>query len=295
LSNLSFMYRTIFTFLFLCLLVTSVCAQTADSRLSIQKGQEILIRMEFTNNRIQTAGAQVINFRLNGFAVHKYTVTDVTANSIKLHHEIQQTGFSFDGMGQKKNFDSGNEEDQKGPFAPYFKEILSRKFDITIDTSGRTIVATPEKTELSKPDDKLVTITDMLKPIIDLVYPPTRGSASFFHVLPAGTKSVGSTWTETTDTESEKSTTGYTISSMTDSTITVDFKTTATCNSKTEMMGRLTKTIVNNASTGNIIVDRNTGLLKEKTVTTDTNGTTEAMGGTVPISGKLNVSVVVKR
>lgn len=289
------MHRTSFTILFLHVLVMSVCSQTAGTGLNIQKGQEILIRMEFTNNRIQTAGAQVINFRLNGFAVHKYTVTDIGNNNIKLHHEIQQTGFSFDGMGQKKSFDSGNEEDQKGPFAPYFKEILSRNFDITIDSSGRTIVATPEKTELSKPDDKLVTITDMLKPIIDLVYPPAKGSASFFHVLPGGSKSVGSTWTETTDTESEKSTTGYTVSSITDSTITVDFKTTATCNSKTEMMGRLTRTIVNNASTGNIIVDRKTGLLKEKTATTDSNGTTEAMGGTVPISGKLNVTVRVNR
>jgi hypothetical protein len=140
-----------------------------------------------------------------------------------------------------------------------------------------------------------VTITDMLKPVIEIVFPPAKGSSSFFHVLPAGAKSVGNTWNETTDTDAEKSTTGYKITSITDSTITVEFKTTGSCNSKTEMMGRLTKTNVNNTSTGNIIVDRRTGLLKEKTVSTDSNGTTEAMGGTVPISGKLNVSVFVNR
>jgi hypothetical protein len=285
------MYRTICAFCFLFFLSDTVPAQRTGG-LNLEKGQIILMRVEMTNNSFQTVGAQVINFRVIGSAVHQYTVTNSSANGFTLHHEVKQMVFSFDGMGQKKNFDSNLEDDLKGPFGPYFHDLLSRRFDVNIDSSGKVISYKPDKTSLPKPDEKMVTIIDMLKPLMQLSY-PSKSGIGLFSPLPTTPVSPGISWIESIDSEYEKSTTTYTLSAITDSTILVDLKTTETCNSTSEKMGRPTKTNQNNASVGKIIIDRKTGILQQRLVTTDSKGNTEAMGGTVPVAGKTEVSIKV--
>jgi len=56
-------------------------------------------------------------------------------------------------------------------------------------------------------------------------------------------------------------------------------------------MDALTK--MNSSYTGKMIIDKTTGILKEKTITTTSNGTTEAMGGTMPVTSKTTVVIRV--
>jgi hypothetical protein len=46
--------------------------------------------------------------------------------------------------------------------------------------------------------------------------------------------------------------------------------------------------------TGQVIIDRATGLLKQKTATMNTNATMEAQGMTIPSTGKTTITVTVK-
>ena len=69
--------------------------------------------MEVKNNIAQQAGTQAINFLAAGSAVHQYRVTNLSNNSTTLHHELQKLNFQFEGMGQKRSFDSEKEEDKK--------------------------------------------------------------------------------------------------------------------------------------------------------------------------------------
>ena len=91
------------------------------------------------------------------------------------------------------------------------------------------------------------------------------------------------------ENENESLTTTYTLSSLTDSTWLVNLVATGTNNYVSEMMGRITKTKLNNECTGKIIFDRSSGLVSEKEITTNSKGTTEAMGGTVPVNGKCTI------
>jgi hypothetical protein len=59
-------------------------------------------------------------------------------------------------------------------------------------------------------------------------------------------------------------------------------------------MGMETSTKMNNAYTGKIIIDKATGIMREKTITTASNGSTEAMGGTMPVTSKTTVIITVK-
>src|SRR5690242_9171298 len=131
------MFRTIIFLIFLQFSAVCLSGQQSGGKLSLKKGQEIVVQSGVVNNRFQTAGAQVINFKLTGSAVHKFTVTDISPNHIMLHHELLRMKFDFEGMGQKKSFDSNIEEDMNGPFGPYFKDLMINKYDFELDSFGR--------------------------------------------------------------------------------------------------------------------------------------------------------------
>ncbi len=197
-------------------------------------------------------------------------------------------------MGRQISFDSDNEKDMAGQFGEPIRNILNKKFDVTIDSNGNVLSVRPEKTDTVKADDRLITVLNMLKDITDVVYPPKKGEPVFFKILPAGEIAEGESWTDSLEHENNKFKTTYTLSGITDSTITVDFKGISTTVTKAIMTGRETVTTLNNTSSGTIILDKATGIIKEKTITTESNGNTEAMGGTVPVNAKTSIIIHVK-
>lgn len=268
--------------------------QKISGNLRFEQGQRLLITVEVTNTIAQQAMGQAIDFIANGKATHSYTVTNATSGNSTLHHAIQGLVFRFEGMGQKRSFDSDNAKDMSGPFGKYAREILSKSYDMIIDSTGKTLLSRPEKIEMTKQDERLVIITDMLKDLTSMMYPPAKGSNSFFGILPATAVGIGDTWNESINTANEKSTTVNTLSAITDSTIVIDSKTTSTTITKTEIMGMQVMTNMNNVANGTIIVDKVTGIIREKTSTIESNGTTEAMGSTTPITAKTTIHLLVE-
>ena len=155
-------------------------------------------------------------------------------------------------------------------------------------------MAIPEKVQLSETDSRLTIITTMLKDVLDIVQPPQKDKGSFFKVLPDAETGKGEAWTESSINENGKSDAAYTISDINDSTIVVDFVGSSITVSKAEMMGSETTTTMNNKSTGKIILDRTTAIMREKTITTESNGNTEASFGTMPVTSKTTTTITVK-
>jgi hypothetical protein len=60
------------------------------------------------------------------------------------------------------------------------------------------------------------------------------------------------------------------------------------------MMGMQTTTNINSTYTVRMIIDKLTGIIREKTITTSSNGSTEAMGGTMPVTSKTTIVIRVK-
>jgi hypothetical protein len=134
----------------------------------------------------------------------------------------------------------------------------------------------------------------MLKDITDVAYPPQKGEGSFFRILPPTATAIGESWTDSLHNETGRYKTTYTLAAVTDSTVIVDFKTNATTLSKAVIMGGETTTTMNSNSTGKIILDKATNIVKEKTIIVESNGSTEAMGGTLPVTAKSTITIYVK-
>lgn len=286
--------RIILSFSFLLFINLNIYGQNVSGILKFDQGKTLSIQMEIKTSVAQQAMGNAIDFTADGRAMHSYKVINSTTGNTILHHEANKIAFTFEGMGQKRSFDSDNETDMNGQFGEPVKNILSKKFDMTIDANGKVLTVRPEKIEPVKADERLAIVLNMLKDITDVVYPPQKGEASFFRVLPINETAKGESWTDSIQNETGKFKTIYTLSAITDSTIVVDFKGNATTISKAMMMGRETITTMNITSTGKIILEKTTGIVKEKIINTESNGNTEAMGGTVPVTAKTTITILVK-
>jgi Family of unknown function (DUF6263) len=284
---------TVWLALFL-LLNKFIFGQTVSGKLTFEQGRTFNIQMEIKTSIAQQAGGQAIDFTVDGLVLHSYKVTNATGENTTLQHKANKIGFIFDGMGQKRSFDSENEKDMNGPFGETVKNILSKSFHMIIDRNGKALTIQPEKFEPVKADERLTTVLTMLKDLTGVVYPPKKGEASFFKIFPDKLINRGESWTESGQNENGKFSNEYTLIEITDSTIIVDFKGTAVTATKSTMMGMETSTTMNNTSTGKIILDKTTGIIKEKTINTESNGNTEAMGGTMPVTSKTTITIYVK-
>lgn len=268
--------------------------QKVTGKLKFDQGQTFEVTMDVKTTIAQQAMGQAIDFNVDAAANHSYKVTNATEDNNTLNHQVQHISFSFDGMGQKRKFDSNEEKDINGPFGKPIKDMLEKKYDIIVDPTGTVKMAMPEKIVLAETDSRMAIITSMLKDVLDLVQPPQKGKPSFFKVLPDGEGGKGDTWTTTSVANGGKIDAAYSISDITDSTIVVDFAENSVSVTKAEMMGSETITTMNNKSTGKIILDRLTGIIKTKTISTESNGNTEASFGTLPVTSKTTTVITVR-
>ncbi|HEY6063360.1 MAG TPA: DUF6263 family protein [Chitinophagaceae bacterium] len=287
--------RRFVTFLcFLLFTITTSFSQKVSGRLILDQGQILDITMEVKTSVAQQAGGQSIDFNVDATCNHFYKVTNSTEDNSTLHHQVKQIIFSIDGMGRKISFDSNIEKDIDGQFGKPIKDMLEKTYDIILDTSGKVLMALPEKIQLAESDSRMAIISSLLRDVLDIVQPPQKGKASFFKVLPDSAAGKGDTWTESYSTGNGKFDAAYAIADINDSTIVVDFAANSVTVTKAEMMGGETTTTMNNKSTGKIFLDRSTGIIRGKNINTESSGNTESSFGNLPVTSKTTTTIIVK-
>jgi hypothetical protein len=279
---------------FLLFTITISFGQYISGKLKLKQGQILDITMQVKTSVVQQAGDQSIDFNVDATGNHSYKITNATEDNSTLHHQLQHIRFSFEGMGPKRSFNSNEEKDMNGPFGKPMKEMLDKTYDIIIDSNGKTLMALPEKIQFAEMDNQMAIISSLLKDVIDLVQPPQKGKNSFFKVLPDSAMGKGGTWTESYENENGKFNAAYALSDINDSTIIVDFAASSVTITKAVMMGTETTTTMNNKSTGKIVLDKITGIIREKTMNTESSGTTESAFGNLPVTSKTITTITVK-
>ncbi|MBL7723701.1 MAG: hypothetical protein JNK27_06110 [Chitinophagaceae bacterium] len=290
------MFKQITFNCFLLLAPGIILAQRSDGRLKFQQGQIFEIILQTKTTIAQQAMGQAIDFNVDATGTHAYRVTNTTDDNHTLNHTVKRITFLFDGMGQKLSFDSDIPKDMNGQFGKPVKEMLEKKYDMIIDPYGKVLMTMPDSFASSLNDSRMAIITSMMKDVVEIVQPPKKGKGSVFRVIPEkeGGVGVGDSWTESGETVTEKFDITYVITAITDTTIAVDFTGGSTTIMKAEMMGNETTTTMQNKSTGKITLDKVTGIIREKTITTDSNGNTETPFGTLPVISKTITTVIVR-
>jgi len=275
-------------------IVSSAMGQKASGKLKFEQGQNLEVNMNVKTSFAQEAMGQAIDFHVNGSAVHNYKVTNATEDNSTLRHEMKRINFQFDGMGQKVSFDSDIQKDMDGRMGKPMKDLLEKKYDAIIDPNGKVLMVNPEKFAPGTIDDRMRIVMDMLQEMLGVVEPPKKGEGSFFRVLPENEAAIGESWSESGETEKGPFTNTYTLAGINDSTVVVNFTGTSTITRKADMMGMETTTTLNNKTTGTIILDKTSTIVRQKNLVTETNGSTQVMGNSLPVTSKTTTVINVK-
>ncbi|HYC40419.1 MAG TPA: DUF6263 family protein [Chitinophagaceae bacterium] len=268
--------------------------QAYQASLKFSPDQKWKVTTSVKTHLAQQVMNQAVDFDVDGEAVQLYTVTHAAGGSSTLRHRAEAIRFHFDGMGQKRSFDSKNDKDLSGPFGKPVRQLLDQSFDMVLDPMGRVLMVQPETLELEI-DERLQLIMDLMSHLFDGIKPPQRGRPSFFTVLPDSAVNIGSKWNFSFQDSTGAYSTDYELSSLTDSTLVIDLKGKSRTSSASEMMGMEVITTLDNQTSGQILVDRGTGILREKNLVIHSSGSRIAMGGTMPVNATTNVHVWVTR
>lgn len=279
---------------FLIVCRSDVYGQKIQGKLYFTPGKTLNIQVDLKSIVTQQAMNNAISFEVDGTALFNYKVLNSTGHNTTLQHKGQNIRFQFSGMGQKHSFNSDDSSDLAGPFGDPIKNILSKKYEMTIDSLGQVEAVNPKETGSVVTDDRTAIVLNMLKDISDMVIPPHEGQASFFMILPNNGVGIGESWADSSQNANGSLKTIYTLSGSTDSTLIIDFKSYSTLIAKAKLAGNEATTTLNGNGAGKIIVDRATGIIKEKISITEAGGTMEAMGGTTPVNSKTTVVIHLK-
>ncbi len=276
------------------IMIHALAFSQTSTKLKFEQGKSFVITMDTKTQISQQAMGQAIDFTVNATGIHTYKVTNATEDNTTLHHEVKKITFAFDGMGQKMSFDSDKEKDMNGPFGKPVKEMKEKPYDMVIDPVGTVMMAFPEKINTAQTDSRMAIINSMMKEVMDMVQPPPKGGGSFFKVLPDKEMTKGDTWNDAYENESGKFATTYTVADINDSTYVLDFTGNSSTVTKFEMMGNTSTTTMNHKSTGKVILDKATRLIKEKTITMEGSGNNESSFGTLPVTSRVTINIAVK-
>jgi hypothetical protein len=280
------------------ILISNGYGQKVSGKLNFKKGEKIEVSSNTKSLISQEAMGQNIEFNMERNITEVYEILDVNANQTIVNHTIKRITLTMNGMGQTQSFDSDKKDTVEGKTISPLQDALNKKYEATIDKQGTITTVKNTTVESSKPaestGDMIVNLLKMLGPTIQLPTQPVQGEASLFRIMPAKELSKNESWTDSTLTADGKEITTYTLKDITPTDILIDYTTQSTTSVKGDMMGMETTTNLVNKTKGNIIVDKTTGIIKQKTGNTESTGTVDMMGQSIPLTAKSTTTINVK-
>ena len=259
-------------------------AQKVAGKIVFQPGQVLTVNMKSSTTNLVSAMGQELEMKTEVIADHQFKVTNTTDENHTLSHEINRVRFNSDGMGNTMSFDSQSEKDLNGQLGAPVKDLLSKKYNLVIDASGNTLMAMNEGASTGKAGAEAGMLAQFVSGLTELTQAPKQGEASFFKVLPATEVGVGDAWTNTIDRNGTKIEEAYSIAEINENIITLNYLSNSNSTTVQENMGMEVTITMKNKSEGKIKVDRKSGILKEKIITTTATGTVASGYGDFPIN-----------
>lgn len=267
------------------------------NKLRFQKGQKLEIVTETKKNSTMELMGQSMENIVSSTITESFDIEDVNESGATIEYKVKRLLIDANAMGRAETFDSEKEGDRKGEMGKLLEKGLKNKFTMKVDNSGKIISIkadddNPNAGKTSAEDEAMAAMISM-----QLGIPmgmPKEGDNSIFKILPDKPVAQGDTWTVALDSNGQKKSTVYKVASISDDGIVLDYTEEITINTKQQMMGTEANVTGTEKSTGQITLDKSSGLLKSKTITKEAKANIEAQGMSLPTTEKTSVTVTVK-
>ena len=253
-------------------------SQKLSNQILFEKGKKMEMVIQVNMVATQAMGDSKVNMNVTRI----FDVNDVVNNTAVMEHKIKRVQFSMDNaMMGSQSFDSDKESDMKEDLGKVFEKSLKKKYTMTVDAKGQVVSVKQEeendKKKVSAEGDMMSGMMNQLSQGMDV---PRKGDFTEFHILPDHEVAKGESWTDTLGGR----TTVYTLTELTDNEAVINFTEVEKIDRVQEMMGNKVSIKSTDKSTGRVILDRKTGLMKERSSNLESTGEMQIMGQTIPIT-----------
>lgn len=272
---------------------TTGFAQKVNNKLTFQKGQKLEMTSKINTVVSMEMMGQAMDTKIDATVTRLFDVEDITKSGTTIEHKVKRIQMNLEApMQGVQKFDSDNEKDMKGDGGKAMEKALKNKYSMTVDASGKITAVkadddNPNKAPKKEDADMMSNALAQFAAGFDL---PKTGDTSEFMILPAKELAKGETWTDS----SKNIKTVYTLGEVTDADIIIVYTEEASISRTQEAMGQEITMTSKDKTMGKIILDKKSGLLKEKTATTNSEGNMEMAGQTMPMTTKTTKTVTVK-
>jgi hypothetical protein len=263
-----------------------------NNKLSFQKGQKLEMVSKVNSTISMEMMGQSIDTKVDAIITRTFDVEDATASGATIEHKVKrvQTNFEIPMQGSQ-TFDSEKESDMKGEGGKAMEKALKNKYTLTVTGDGKITAVkadddNPNKNP-SKDEDMVGGAMAQMAAGFEL---PKAGDKFEFAVLPAKELGKGETWTDTANNVKAV----YTVSDITTTDVVINYTEEGSTSRKQDAMGQELTMNTKDKTTGKIILDRKTGLMKERTATTTSEGNMEMGGQSMPMNTKTTKTITVK-
>jgi hypothetical protein len=266
----------------LAFVFTSLNSFSQSAAIKLKKGQIITSASVTENESEMSMGMTMKN---NSNVSKKITVIDEDATTYTITNTITRMKMDMEGMGQNMSYDSDKAEDKDSEMGKTVAEKINVSDTFTLNKVTGAITAW-KKQEADSEAGAMGGMMSMMGGGED------QAANDAFFILPTN-KKIGDSWSDV-DVVTKGITTkkSYSLKSTDKNIATIGTTITIEGSTEQEMQGMTANVTMNAKTTGDIMVDTQTGLVTKRDLKVDVNSTIEMMGQSMPINSKgTNVSV----
>jgi hypothetical protein len=271
-------------------------AQKNGSKLSFPKGQKLEMTAQTKAVITQEVMGQAMDMNVNSTIVRSFDIEEVNNGTARIEHKIKKLQFAFDAMGQTQSFDSEKPEDMKSELGKNLEKSIKNKYSMSVDETGTILNVksddeNPNAADSEKAEGDIM--SNMMGQFAEGLQVPKKGEIISLKVTNNGQFNKGQSWTDSLSGE-ENGTVKYTVTSLTDKEVLIDYVSEGITKKKQEVGGGMEMDVnLKNKTSGTITLDKKTGLLKQRTVDSEGSGTMEVMGQSIPMKSKITGTITV--
>ena len=270
------------------LICMSISALTFAQPLKLTNGQKIVIE---SNTDIQASLAMGMELTSNSAAVNSLEVKNGNADNYNISSTLTKMKMSMNMMGQSNAYNSDNKDGNSEEMAKIFDEKMNKQVTVLVDNKTGAVIADKKKNTKEDNGDDADPTAGLLKMFADNSDEGVIAGA--FKIIPKG-KSVGDSWADTTTDKDIKIINTYTLKSITGNEAVIGSTIVATGKNKLNFQEMEFEVKSETKTTGEIVTDTSTGLVKKRTSAADITGSIQMMGQDMPISAKATTTSTYK-
>lgn len=265
----------------------SATNSNSNNKLKLSNGQKIIVE---STTLIEASFGMGMELNSNSTAVNSLQVKNILDKVSTVSNTLTKLKVDMNMMGQPNNYDSENKAGNNTDMAKIFDERLNKTVDVDIDNN--TGLAIEQKKIIKAKDTEGANPADDLLKMFSNTSDDAMVSGAF-EIIPGG-KSIGDKWSDTTLAKDLKIIRTYSLKSITGNEAIIQLDIVAKAVNMLNFQEMEFEIKSETKTTGEIITDISTGLVKKRTSISDITGSLQMMGQDMPISAKSTSTLIYK-